>query len=501
VARAFNASAKTALARAAGAAALVVVASLITACSPPSKLERVRQEKVLHVITRNAPSVYYEGRDGPAGFEYELARLFAKDLGVKLRVRVADNMQQIFSVLNQGYTDFAAAGLAVNPERGQHYRFSPVYLTAKPTIIYRAGSKRPSKPGDLSGRKILVIDHTNLLVRLQDLKKKYPGIRIETRNDMDSIDVLQQVNDGNVDLAVVDSNELDMNKVFFPKVRQAFKLKPPEDFAWFFPSGADNSLVKRARAFFRHIREDGTLAQLKERYYGHLDQLNYVGARTFIRDVQHRLPRYEEAFRRAGTLTHIDWRLLAAVGYQESHWKPDAVSPTGVRGLMMLTRDTAQDIGVNNRLDPDASIVGGARYLARVIQEIPDHIPDPDRTWFALASYNVGYGHVEDARVLAQEAGKNPDRWMDVKRFLPLLAHKKWYKKTKHGYARGQEPVLYVQNIRRYYDVLSWMTQPSQNGEMLASQAPDKPSPAPDKPGALREVKLPSGLSITPPTL
>ncbi len=501
MARKFITSAKSVVARTAGAAALVAATSLIAACSPPSKLERVRQEKVLHVITRNAPSVYYEGRDGPAGFEYELARLFAKDLGVKLRVRVADNMQQIFSVLDKGYTDFAAAGLAVNPERARHYQVSPVYLTAKPAIIYRAGTKRPSGPRDLSGRKVLVIDHTNLLVRLQDLKKKYPGIRIETRNDMDSIDVLQQVNDGDADLAVIDSNELEMNKVFFPGVREAFQLKPPEDFAWFFPPGTDKSLVKKARAFFKRIRNDGTLAQLKERYYGHLDQLNYVGARTFIRDVQHRLPHYENAFRRAGRLTHIDWRLLAATGYQESHWKPDAVSPTGVRGLMMLTRDTAQDIGVDNRLDPDASIIGGARYLAHVIQEIPDHIPEPDRTWFALASYNVGYGHVEDARVLAQKAGKNPDRWMDVKQFLPLLAHKKWYTRTKHGYARGQEPVLYVQNIRRYYDVLSWMTQPSQNGEMLASQSSGKASPAPEKPGALRDVKLPSGLTITPPTL
>ena len=497
----FNFGARTAVGRAAGTAALLALSSLITACSPPSKLERVRQEKVLHVITRNAPSVYYEGRDGPAGFEYELARLFAKDLGVKLRVRVADNMQQIFSVLNKGYTDFAAAGLATNSERAKHYRFSPVYLTAHPTIIYRAGTKPPAQPKDLAGRKVLVIDHTNLLARLKDLNKRYPGIKIETRSDMDSIDVLQQINDGDADLAVIDSNELKMNKVFFPKVREAFELKPPEDFAWFFPPGTDNSLVRRAKAFFKRIKADGTLAQLKERYYGHLDQLNYVGARTFIQDVQHRLPQYEDAFRQAGQATHIDWRLLAAVGYQESHWKPNAVSPTGVRGLMMLTRDTAQDIGVHDRLNPQSSILGGARYLSRVIQEIPDHIPEPDRTWFALASYNVGYGHVEDARVLAQAAGKDPDRWMDVKQFLPLLAHKKWYTRTKHGYARGQEPVLYVQNIRRYYDVLSWMTQPAGSGELVASQNTGKPPSPTPKGGTLTEVKLPAGLSITPPTL
>lgn len=498
----FNFSATTAVGRAAGATALVVLSSLISACSPPSKVERIEQEKVLNVVTRNAPSVYYEGRDGPAGFEYELASLFAKDLGVKLRVRSVDNMQQIFSILKKGYTDFAAAGLAINGQRAKEYRFSPVYLTAHPVIIYRAGNKAPGSPKNLANHKVLVIDHTNLLARLKDLKKQYPGIQIDSRNDMDSIDVMQQVNDGKADLAIVDSNELKMNKVFFPNVREAFELKEPEQFAWFFPPGTDKSLVKRADAFFKRIKANGTLERLQERYYGHLDQLNYVGARTFIHDVQHQLPRFEQAFRHAGRVTDIDWRLLAAVGYQESHWQPDAVSPTGVRGLMMLTRNTAQDLGIDDRVNPQASILGGARYLAQVMQQVPSHIPEPDRTWFALASYNIGFGHVEDARILAQEAGKNPDSWAAVKHYLPLLAHKNWYTKTKHGYARGEEPVLYVQNIRRYYDVLSWVTQPGGRGEMLASQESDKPTDTGhEKQTSLTETKLPAGLNITPPTL
>ena len=123
----------------------------------------------------------------------------------------------------------------------------------------------------------------------------------------------------------------------------------------------------------------------------HLDRLNFVGAQTFMAHVDNRLPTYQTTFESYARETGLDWRLLAAIGYQESHWRANAVSPTGVRGLMMLTRTTANYIGVSNRLDPEQSIKGGALYFLRVLEKIPDRIPEPDRTWFALASYNVGY--------------------------------------------------------------------------------------------------------------
>ncbi|MCP4055747.1 MAG: transglycosylase SLT domain-containing protein, partial [Pseudoalteromonas sp.] len=181
-------------------------------------------------------------------------------------------------------------------------------------------------------------------------------------------------------------------------------------------------LAKAARQFLESLETNGTLAQISERFYGHLDRLNYVGARTFMHHVENRLPKYESLFRDYAREFNMDWRLLAAIGYQESHWRPNAVSPTGVRGLMMLTRNTASHIGINNRLDAEESIQGGAKYFRIVHEKIPERIPEPDRTWFALASYNVGFGHLEDARRLTEGAGRDPDRWMDVKEFLPLLA-------------------------------------------------------------------------------
>src|SRR5690606_3661040 len=199
------------------------------------------------------------------------------------------------------------------------------------------------------------------------------------------------------------------------------------------------------------IRHNGVLAQIIERHYGHTDRFDYVGTRIFMRHIEERLPAYRATFEEAGTLSGTDWRLLAAMGYQESHWDPDAVSPTGVRGIMMLTRNTARHVGIDDRLDPEKSILGGANYFSMVKEKVPERITEPDRTWFALAAYNVGFGHLEDARILTQGQGGNPDRWMDVRERLPLLSQKKWYRQTKYGYARGHEPVIYVENIRSYY--------------------------------------------------
>jgi membrane-bound lytic murein transglycosylase MltF len=167
-----------------------------------------------------------------------------------------------------------------------------------------------------------------------------------------------------------------------------------------------------------------------------------------------RLPALRRHFQEAQTLTGIDWRLLAAIGYQESQWDPGAVSPTGVRGVMMLTAETADRMGVDNRLDPRQSIIGGARYLALLKDALPPDIAEPDRTWIALAAYNQGQGHMEDARRIAKARGGDPDSWLDVKQALPLLSRGGYRHVTRYGYARGFEALTFAENIRNYYDIL-----------------------------------------------
>ncbi|WP_075806700.1 membrane-bound lytic murein transglycosylase MltF [Pseudomonas putida] len=441
---------------------------MLGACvEKPSTLERIKEDGVLRVITRNSPATYFQDRNGETGFEYELVKRFADDLGVKLQIETADNLDDIFSQLGQPNGPvLAAAGLVSSEQRKAQARFSHPYLEVTPQIIYRNGKTRPTNAAGLVGKRILVLKGSSHAEQLAELKKQYPGLEYEESDQVEVVDLLRMVDEGQIDLTLVDSNELAMNQVYFPNVRVAFDLGDARDQRWAVAAGEDNSLLNEINAFLDKVEKNGTLQRLKDRYYGHVDVLGYVGAYTFAQHLQERLPRFEKHFRTYAKQEQVDWRLLAAIGYQESMWQPEVTSKTGVRGLMMLTQRTAQAMGVSNRLDPVQSIRGGAKYFMYVKEQLDDSIKEPDRTWFALAAYNVGGGHLDDARKLAEREGLNPNKWLDVKKMLPRLAQKKWYSKTKYGYARGGEPVHFVANIRRYYDILTWVTQPQLEGQV-----------------------------------
>ncbi|MGP0172521.1 membrane-bound lytic murein transglycosylase MltF [Pseudomonas sp. NCHU5208] len=435
----------------------------------PSVLEQVKAAGELRVVTRNSPSTYFQDRNGATGFEYELAKRFAKDLGVELKVETADNLDSLFASLDsKNGPVMAAAGLIDTPQRKRQVRFSIPYLEVTPQVVYRQGDSRPTKAEDLVGKRIMVMAGSSHAEQLAALKQQLPELQFEVSDAVEVVDLLRMVDEGQIDLTLVDSNELAMNQVYFPNVRVAFDLGDTNRMRWAVAAGDDDSLLQEIDAFLKRAESNGTLQRLKERYYGHVDVLGYVGAYTFAQHLQQRLPRYEQMFRHASRSHEVDWRLLAAIGYQESLWQPNATSKTGVRGLMMLTQRTAQSVGVSNRLDPKQSIEGGARYFLKMHEQLPDSIAEPDRTWFALAAYNVGGGHLEDARRLTEAEGLDPNKWADVQKILPRLAQKQWYSKTRYGYARGGEPVHFVRNIRRYYDILTWVTQPQLEGTEIA---------------------------------
>jgi membrane-bound lytic murein transglycosylase F len=240
-----------------------------------------------------------------------------------------------------------------------------------------------------------------------------------------------------------------------PDIAVGLDLAPERALAWVVTTaGHDSSLLDRINAFFVYARYEGVIAALLDRYYGKDERFDYLFSRNFMQHVDSRLPRYIDWFQQAGAQYELDWRLLAAMGYQESKWDPSAVSFAGARGLMQLTEDAAARVRAGDRHDPRSSIYGGAQYLSKMLRTIPRRIPEPDRTWMAVAAYNVGIGHLEDARILAQGAGANPDKWDEVRKFLPLLSQERWYTQTRRGYARGWEPVRYVDNVRAYLNML-----------------------------------------------
>ena len=451
--------------------------ALVACGRPPTELEQVQAHNELIVITRNSPTTYFEGPDGPTGLEYDLAKGFAEYLGVELRMVVPPNFSDILPLTARGNANLAAAGLTVTSKRKEKVRFGPVYQKITPQLVYRSGSTRPKTLADLNGILEIVAGSSHE-EQLEKLSKDFPELSWHTNGELDSDELLILLWEQLIEYTIADSNELSVNRRFYPELKPAFDISPPEPLAWAFPRSKDDSLFKAAKTFFRNIREDGTLEQLIDRHYGHIGKFDYVGTRRYQAHVETRLPQYRDLFIAAAGETGMDWRLLAAVGYQESHWKPDAVSPTGVRGIMMLTKAAARDLDIKDRNDPEQSIRGGARYLARMVQRIPARIPEPDRTWLALAAYNVGHGHLEDARILTQKNKGNFDSWVDVKESLPLLSKKKWFQQTRYGYARGREPVQYVDNIRTYYDILVWLTEKDSADEEVIQDPPQFDSPA-----------------------
>lgn len=425
----------------------------------PSALEKIKQEGVLHVATRNSPVTYFEDRNGETGFEYELSRRFAKKLGVKLQVTTVNNLDALYDkVTNSDKPLIAAGGLIETAQRSQQVAFSNPYLTVDTFVVYRNGLSRPSSTKDLIGKSILVIEGSSQANKLEDLKKKWPELAYQESDSVDIIDLLQMIEDKKIDIALVNSNELAMTQVYYPNVRVGFTLATQQEVSWAIAkSDEDESLQEAINEFFAESKVDGSLDRLTDRFYGHIDVLGYVGAFTFAKHLQDRLPKYENYFIRYGKEFKFDWQLLAAIGYQESHWNPEAVSPTGVRGLMMLTQSTAKAMGVANRLDAQQSIMGGAKLLSILKQSVDKDIEDPDRTFFSLAAYNMGQGHVTDAQKLAEMQSLNSKQWRDVNQILPLLAQKQWHQKTKYGYARGFETKQFVRNVRRYYDILTWL--------------------------------------------
>jgi membrane-bound lytic murein transglycosylase F len=433
-------------------------ALMLAACGKPtSLLEQIQSRNELVVITRNSPTTYYMGADGPAGFEYELASRFAEHLGVELHIVVSPSFNDILPRVARGDAHLAAAGLTVTEKRREKVRFGPVYQEITPQLIYRRGSVRPRTIDDLDGH-LEVVAGSSHVERLEALRDEHPDLSWKENEELESEDLLSMVWQQLIDYTIADSNELAINQRFYPELKPAFDISKPRKLAWAFTRKDDDSLYNAAVDFFDQLEENGLLEQLIERFYGHIIDFDYVGTRRYQAHIEQRLPPYQDVFKQAARLVDMDWRLIAAIGYQESHWDADAVSPTGVRGLMMLTQAAARDLGIEDRLDPVQSILGGARYFERMWQKIPERIAEPDRTWLALAAYNVGYGHLEDARVLTQKNGGDADKWVDVKENLPLLSQKKWYKQTRYGYARGREPVRYVENIRSYYDILVWYT-------------------------------------------
>jgi len=415
----------------------------------------------LVVATRNSPTTYFLDAEGkPSGFEYDLVSRFAEERGWRVRFVLANTLDELLESVASGRAHIAAAGLTASEERRRSLRFGPTYGQVKEWVICRSTIKLPRKVEDLIGLRVEVVAGSSHASHLRSYNRAQPGLRWVEASVPSSEELLERVDIGLADCTVADSDSLDVARNFHPTLREAFVLASAQPQAWVIGPGMGTTFVRQLVSFFESMEKGRALALLRERYFGHVTRLKEADVLGILQKRTTLLSRFKPHLHEAQSMTGLDWRLLAAVAYQESQWDANAVSFTGVRGLMMLTEQTADHLGVKNRLDPRESILGGARYIVMLRDGLPVQIPEPDRTWMALAAYNIGSGHLHDARRLARAIGKNPDSWADLKKVLPLLSRPEHAGKLKYGYARGGEARALTENVRMYFDILAKYEKP-----------------------------------------
>jgi membrane-bound lytic murein transglycosylase F len=433
-------------------------AMLLGTCAPlPGVYDQIKILGELRVVTRNGPLAFYrDGDNSPQGPEYELAQRFADELGVRLKITPLRSYAEIYAALRTGRAHLAAAGLKVPVIAVPGVAFGPTYQRVREHLVYRRGALRPNSLADIGNADLEIVANSSHAKTLRAARDTIPELAWIENRSTDSQALLEGVANGDIDYTIADSTEFALAHDVHPDLRIAFDFPGGQSLAWA-ASTHDPEFLRDVTWYFSRIQTDGELTAIVGRYYARTEDPELAAnAGGFMRHLQSRLPLYQKWFEEAAQQSSQDWRLLAAIGYQESKWDPEASSASGAKGLMQLTAKSAGEARVVNPTDPRQSIFGGARYFQSVYARIPTRIPDPDRTWFALAAYNIGYGHLEDARILAQKARRDPDSWEDVREFLPLLEQEYWYSQTENGYARGWEPVRYVDNVRDYLDMLEW---------------------------------------------
>ena len=441
---------------------IICVVLLCQGCSDSADLPPLGEARELIVLTRNTPTTYYFDGDRASGFDYALAKQFAQQHNQRLRIKVAFSLPELFTMLENGEGHVAVAGLSKSPSRDTRFAASIPYLQQQALVIYKSGGSRPRTLPDLVGRDLVVVAGSVHTEMLADIKGSLPQLAWREVHAADSLEVMQLVRDEKAELAIVDSIEFDIQQRLFPRLVAALELGETTPVVWYLPrnQGTEDALGKVNR-FLESAEKTGVIAQLERQHFGQFKHASRLGSLTFQRKMRTELPEWQALLEEVAREYQMDWRLLAAIAYQESHWNPDAKSHTGVRGMMMLTQVTADELGVDDRTDASESLRGGARFFKDLLRRLPADIEEPDRTSMALAAYTIGMGHLEDARVLTEKSGRDPHLWPDVRAHLPELQNPDIFPMTRFGFAEGNQAVTYVDNIRHYEGMLALESLPT----------------------------------------
>lgn len=430
---------------------LPVIALLLGILAACGRIEPPEKSGELVVALVAGPTTYEKENGEINGFEYDLVNAFAESQGLKPRFVLTKDREETLKLVKQGKVHFAA-GISIDDQTDLIY--TPPLRNAQAVIVKNADDLDFDDDTDATSNKTITVSggsvQAALLKKMAGEAKKF---LVTEMSGIPELTLLEQLAEQHHMLVATDSLLYALAARSHPELEVATKLPGKLEFGWAF-SLDTKGLADKAREYLENLKKAGGLARIQDRYFGYITRINTQGITDFMEAANTDLTHLRKYFQEGQEITGIDWRLLASLAYQESQWDTLATSPTGVRGIMMLTEDTADRLRVNNRLDPKQSILAGSRYLADLRDALPSSVEEPDRTWMALAAYNLGMGHMNGGRAIAEGLGKNPDSWYEMKSVLPLMAKPQYYARLKSGRARGGEAVIMVENIRTYYDIL-----------------------------------------------
>lgn len=435
--------------------AALIVALLLAACSPQETppIADFRALGELRVATQRDAISYFEGTDGTtAGFEHDLVVRLGQALEVPVRFIVYSDATRAIDAVIQGQVHMAAAALA-RRER-LPLQWSPPLREIDYVLVGRSDSPDVVEEADLDGRTVSVRHGSPAAHRLEQIRQRISDLQVNFPQGFNDQKMLERLSKGQLDLVATDRTHFALAAQVDPDLAIKFDLPLKTSLAWALPVRDAGDLQQQVQHFLTEAADQGLIERIADRYFSHIRRISAADAALFLKRVETRLHEFRPHFEAAEAETGIDWRYIAALAYQESHWDPLARSPTGVRGMMMLTGETADRLGVKDRLDARQSIAGGARYLERLRDSLPEEIAEPDRTWLATAAYNLGMGHLNGARSIARQLKNDDTSWWDMKKVLPLLSKPQYAARLKSGPARGGEAVVMTENIRNYYGIL-----------------------------------------------
>jgi membrane-bound lytic murein transglycosylase F len=436
---------------AAGIAVAALVVPALTA-EPPGSLSGILRSGEITVITGRAPHHFHVYRNQPGGFDYELAREFARTLGVRLRVVAHDSWEEMVAALNAGDGDFIAAGTEITPSRARQVAFSAGYREVHEHLIGRRNQAPVLAPEALAGRTVDVGRGSPHHETLEALRAQGVDVVIRARDNVSVEELIQQVARGDIDFTVANTGVALLNRRYHPAATLSARLRDDQPLGWAVHPQAQ-PLLQQINAFLKSSAASGRLEDLYEKYHWSVGDFDYIDLKTYHARLRSRLPRFRPFIKAAAERNGFDWCLIAAQIYRESHLDPAARGANDAQGLMQIRPGTARALKLSDPFDPVGNIRAGVQYLKALYDRFEGSEAE-DRLMIALAAYNAGPGHVMDAQALAARQGWDPLRWESVARALPLLRERRHYREAEHGFCRGDIPVAYVKHIRIYYDIL-----------------------------------------------